>query len=203
MIWQIVWNVNQTKVFSHVWFYQAQKVSSACIMLSLSSGPISSCVFIHITHHAQVHRFHLLKYHWNWAEYCRFWELSIAQLFFDSDFRVCDETHMFTLTFCFLQMFSFHFLTCFILCFYFLCTHEHMFYYGMCTVPNVQKQIIIIIIVCGIESLIRPTASTLLVIDVSDITNQWYNKSELLGPCTIHYDSLVFSNWPTNTKVSV
>ena len=33
----------------------------------------------------------------------------------------------------------FHFLTCFTLCFYFLCAHEHMFYYGMCAVPNVQK----------------------------------------------------------------
>ena len=40
----------------------------------------------------------------------------------------------FTFTFCFLQTFSFHFLTCFILCFYFLCAHEHVLLWNVhCT----------------------------------------------------------------------
>ena len=38
----------------------------------------------------------------------------------------------------------FHFLTCLTLCFYLLCAHEHMFYYGMCAVPNVLKLLLLL-----------------------------------------------------------
>ena len=57
--------------------------------------------------------------------------------------------------FAFLQMVFFHFLTCFTLCFYFLCAHEHMFYYGMrCT--KCTKKIIIIIIIIKLYSILIP-----------------------------------------------